>query len=180
MRAGRRGGIGIGGKYVPAIAAAALAAVLMACGGDVSDEAEWEPLLTFDTTSLMIVSDGDTVRITAEIAGDADRRAYGLMERPGLPPGHGMIFVYPEPQDSAAAFYMYRTLIPLDIAFLDDEGRILSIRAMEPCRTPNPRLCPRYGPGEPFSAALEMNLGFFERHGVGVGDRVVSIPSTTE
>ena len=38
-----------------------------------------------------------------------------------------MIFVYPESQQGNGAFYMFRTLIPLDIAFFDEEGRIVSI-----------------------------------------------------
>jgi uncharacterized membrane protein (UPF0127 family) len=157
------------------LASAALA-ILAACSGDADGGATpsggVDPLVAFDTTDLSIITGGDTVRITAEVADDLDGRQYGLMERPSLPPDHGMVFVYPATQDSTGAFYMYRTLIPLDIAFLDTEGRILSIRAMAPCESPNPRLCRRYGPGVPFRAALEVNRGFFDRHGIEVGDRV--------
>ena len=178
--AGRRGGVAAASGAVGLVALVSLV-TLVGCGeGPPGDTAELEPLMTFDTTRLSLISDADTVRITAEVATDPDRRAMGLMEREDLPPEHGMIFVYPTVQDTAGAFYMYRTLIPLDIAFLDEEGRIVRIRAMEPCRSPNPRLCPRYAAGAQFKAALEVNRGFFERHGIGVGDRVEPLPEALE
>jgi uncharacterized protein len=68
---------------------------------------------------------------------------------------------------------MFRTRIPLDIAFIDAEGVIRNIVAMEPCEQPNPQLCRRYPAQVPFLMALEMNRGFFQRHGIGVGDRAV-------
>ena len=137
---------------------------------------EWEPLVAFDTIPALIVSGDDTVRITAELANTDDRRSYGLMERPELPEDHGMIFVYPETLRPTGQFWMYRTRVPLDIAFLDEAGEIVAILAMDPCPSPNPDVCRRYSPGLPYRGALEVGQGFFERHGVGVGDRVVPPP----
>ena len=111
-----------------------------------------------------------------EIAENEDQRAHGLMERSHLPADAGMMFLYPERQEPTAGFWMYRTLIPLDIAFLDDDGRIVAIRAMEPCASPNPRVCRIYEPGVPYRSALEVNRGYFARHGVELGDRVVLNP----
>lgn len=142
-----------------------------------SENGTYEPLVAFDTIPAAIVSDDDTVRITAELANTADRRAYGLMERPTLPEDHGMIFVYPETLTPTGQFWMYRTRVALDIGFLDETGRIVAILAMDPCPSPNPDVCRRYSPGIPYRGALEVPQGFFERHGLGVGDRVIPAPA---
>jgi uncharacterized membrane protein (UPF0127 family) len=78
-----------------------------------------------------------------------------------------MAFLWDEPVETS--FWMKDTLIPLSIAFWDQRRRIVAIRDMEPCRN---EPCPRYGPDEPFLGALEVNQGFFDRHGVEIGDRI--------
>lgn len=117
------------------------------------------------------LSDGDTVlaRITAEQARTAGERNTGLMDRQSLSEAAGMLFLYDSPRPADNAFWMYRTRIPLDIAYLDDQGRIRAIRAMDPCPSEEPGQCPRYKAGVTFSQALEMNQGFFDRHGVETG-----------
>lgn len=146
------------------------------CGEADPEVGEFQPLVTFDTVSAAIVSGDDTTRITAELADTGDRRAYGLMERPDLPEDHGMLFVYPSTLGPTGSFWMYRTRVPLDIAFLDADGRIVSIMPMAPCTSPNPELCRHYSPGVPYRGALEVRQGFFERHGIGVGDQVIPAP----
>jgi len=150
------------------------ACLTLVAGGCERDRNAWEvdPPVAFDTAAVLIHTSAGEVRIRAEIAESQDQRAYGLMERPSLPPEQGMLFRYTDPQPDDAGFWMYRTLIPLDIAFLDDDGQIIAIMEMEPCESPNPRLCPIYSPGEEFVAALEVNRGAFARWGVRVGDRV--------
>ena len=64
---------------------------------------------------------------------------------------------------------MKNTLIPLSIAFWDRNGVIAAIMDMQPCRA---EPCPRYRPGIMYVGAVEVNQGFFEDHGVEVGDRV--------
>jgi uncharacterized protein len=161
-------------RWMSALLIPAALAVLAGLACEPADRPTWDtdPPVAFDTTDIIIETADGAVRMTAEIAATRDQRAYGLMERPSLPAEHGMLFTYPEPQDPQAGFWMYRTLIPLDIAFLDEAGLIQVIREMEPCESPNPRLCPIYSPGVPWSAALEVNRGFFGHHGIGVGDRV--------
>lgn len=121
---------------------------------------------------LHIGTGGGAVSLRVEIAATPSARARGLMGRAALATDAGMLFVYPQAQDPARGFWMYRTRIPLDIAFLDADGRILLVLGMEPCRRLSWR-CPRYTPGVAYWAALEVNRGFFTRHGIGVGDRVV-------
>lgn len=150
---------------------------LAACDRDgrsgATDHASYEPLVSFEAGAIRIETATDTFRLSAEIAEREDQRAYGLMERPSLPGDAGMMFVYAEPQDADAGFWMYRTLIPLDIAYLDANGRIVAIHAMRPCESSNPRLCRIYSPGVPYIGALEVNRGYLAQRGIGLGDRVV-------
>jgi uncharacterized protein len=152
----------------------ALWGLALAVGCDRQEAGTWttDPPVAFDTARAVIETAEGAVRLTVELASTGDQRAYGLMERPSLPAEHGMLFTYPEPQEAGSGFWMFRTLIPLDIAFLDEGGEILAIMEMEPCESPNARLCPVYSPGLPYVAALEVNRGFFGRRGVRVGDRV--------
>lgn len=155
-------------------AAALLCLLLAACGGAGDDApAEYTPLVAFAAGHARVITDSDTIAITVEIAEREEQRAYGLMERPELPADHGMIFVYTEEQPGNLGFWMYRTRIPLDIAYLDEHGSIVAIRAMDPCPHAHPGGCPTYAPNTPYWSALEMNRNWFAQRGVGLGDRVV-------
>jgi uncharacterized membrane protein (UPF0127 family) len=66
-------------------------------------------------------------------------------------------------------FWMKDTLIPLSVAFWDQDGRIRAILDMEPCPA---EPCPLYDPGVSWIGAVEVNQGFFEERGVEIGDRV--------
>lgn len=107
------------------------------------------------------------MRLDVELAETPEERQQGLMHRQSLAERSGMLFLFQEP--TSGGFWMKDTLIPLSIAFLDADGRILRILDMEPCRA-DP--CPVYVPGVAYRAALEVNQGAFERAGVKVGDRV--------
>lgn len=101
------------------------------------------------------------------VADDGAERGHGLMYRKWLPEDKGMGFLFEE--QGQAGFYMLNTLIPLSIAFFDSEGTIVDILDMEPCPD-SP--CPTYTPDAPYSGALEVNQGAFERWGVIEGDRI--------
>jgi uncharacterized membrane protein (UPF0127 family) len=68
---------------------------------------------------------------------------------------------------------MFRTRIPLDIAYLDSAGVIRSIRAMVPCTTTIPEGCPTYEPGTPYRYALEVNAGALKRWSAEAGARLL-------
>ncbi len=148
--------------------------LISACGDRSPDPAAdaAPPAVTWERDTITIRTASDTVAIEVEIAQTDEQRAYGLMNRTSLPETAGMLFVYDTPQPAEGSFWMFNTRIPLDIAFLDEQGTIVSIRQMEPCASPYPQWCPSYEAGAPFRFALEVNLGWFQRHGVGVGDRI--------
>lgn len=112
------------------------------------------------------------VDVAVRIADTPDERAHGLMEVPSLPDGVGMWFAgYTE--DRTGGFYMKNTLVPLDIAYVDADGIIVDVLAMDPCEA-DP--CPTYDPSGPYRTTLEVPQGWFARVGVGEGDtaRLVS------
>jgi uncharacterized membrane protein (UPF0127 family) len=100
--------------------------------------------------------------IRAEIARTGDERARGLMGRKTLPDGEGMLFVFE--RDQILSFWMKDTLIPLSIAFISREGRILEIRDMRP-RDLTPIQSSRS-----VRYALEVPQGWFSRAGIAAGD----------
>jgi uncharacterized protein len=107
-----------------------------------------------------------TVRL--EVAADPATRARGLMGRREVPAGSGMVFLYPV--DVRESFWMKDTLVPLSIAFVAADGRVVSVAEMTPCRA-DP--CPTYAPAGPYRYAVELAAGAFPAAGVGAGDQVV-------
>lgn len=157
-------------------AGAAAAALLAVAAGPLTGcrEAEepWSSPIAFDTATAWVHTGGDSVGLLVEVARTPEQREYGLMRRPSLEAGSGMIFLFDTVQADSAGFWMWRTEIPLDIAFLDSAGTIRSMRAMEPCESWAPQGCPLYEPGVEYHRALEVNRGWFARHGVEPGDTV--------
>lgn len=142
--------------------------ILVACSEKAASSDE-QPILPFDSTDIRLVSDSDTVQIRAELALSNDQKMVGLMDRQRLGENAGMVFVYDSTQPPDAGFWMYRTRIPLDIAFADSAGVIRAIVRMEPCETTIPQGCPSYPPNVAYQYALEVNAGFFAARGITVG-----------
>ena len=116
-------------------------------------------------TVTIYASSGKEVRVRAEIADDQNEQLRGLMYRTALAKNRGMLFVYPDEEERS--FWMRNTLIPLSVAFMDSEVRIVDIDDMKPLDDDPPG----YVSAEPAQYALEVNQGFFEERGVEVGDR---------
>jgi uncharacterized membrane protein (UPF0127 family) len=152
-----------------------LGAVGIACGGgsDVSADSSAGSLMTFDTAHIRLVSKKDTIPLVVELARTPAQKTMGLMERTELAEDAGMLFLYGENQPGTAGYWMFRTKIPLDIAFMDSTGAIRAIRNMAPCTTATAGQCPTYNADVPYRATLEVNGGFFAKKGVGLGDRVI-------
>jgi len=108
---------------------------------------------------------GSHLSVTVELARTDEERARGLMNRRQLGEEAGMLFLFSESEPRA--FWMRNTLIPLDMLFIDDGGRVVGlIERAEPLTT-SPR-----DPGVASRYVLEVNGGWAARHGVRPGDRV--------
>ena len=103
--------------------------------------------------------------LAVELATTPKARVCGLSNRVKLPENHGMLFIFPDLRP--ISFWMKDTKIFLSIAFLDDSGQIFSIQDMTPMQTDRAYDSPR-----PASYALEVNQGWFSKHGIYVGDVV--------
>jgi uncharacterized membrane protein (UPF0127 family) len=91
------------------------------------------------------------------------------MERPSLPADQGMLFIFETAQP--LSFWMFNTLIPLDIIFADARRRVITIHAaVPPCRPP--MRCPSYVSDGLAQFVLEVNAGTAEKAGISVGDEL--------
>jgi uncharacterized protein len=117
------------------------------------------PTMTIDA------SGGKEVEVRVEIADGPFEQQRGLMYRTSLGEDRGMLFVFQREQP--LSFWMKNTRIPLSIAYIDSKGRITDILDMKPLDDKPPH----YVSSEPVQYALEVNQGFFDEHGVKVGDR---------
>jgi len=108
-------------------------------------------------------------KIKAEVARTEDEKSRGLMFREKLGPDEGMLFIYE--REEFLSFWMKNTPLPLSIAFLDQNGRIVDIQDMEPFNLRT------HTSARPAKYALEMNRNWFQKNGMKVGDVLRMPPS---
>ena len=106
--------------------------------------------------------------IKAEVALAPAEREKGLMFRQSLGLNQGMVFLFDEP--AVQCMWMRNTLIPLSVAFIADDGRIVNIEDMAPQTEDN------HCAARPARYALEMTRGWFAKHGIVVGGRISGLP----
>ena len=111
-------------------------------------------------------------RIDAEVAADQQNRMQGLMNRRSMATNQGMLFVFTHPDRHC--MWMRNTLLPLSVAFLDEQGRILNIEDMKP-QTEN-----NHCASSPARFALEMNQGWFASKGIKVGQRIGGVEKSPQ
>ena len=101
-----------------------------------------------------------------ELAITPQQQQQGLMFRRDMAPDAGMLFVY-RPR-RAASMWMRNTMIPLDMLFIAEDGRIVKIveRAV-------PLSLKTISADHPVRAVLEVNGGTVARLGIAPGDRVI-------
>ena len=119
----------------------------------------------FEKRQIKIESLSGLHVLIVEIARTEAQRAQGLMHRTSLDDGAGMLFIFE--RDQILAFWMKDTLIPLSIAYISADGRILEIYDMEPGNL-NPVVSSRSA-----RYALEVPQGWFQRVGIRTGDRLI-------
>ena len=107
-------------------------------------------------------------RIQAELADNPKAREVGLMNRTSMPTNSGMLFIFE--QKAGHCFWMNNTKIPLSIAFIADDGKIVNIEEMQAETTNNhcPKVAVRY--------ALEMNKQWFSERVIVPGALIQGLP----
>lgn len=137
------------------------ASSLLAASAAIAQEGPQSRLPTVELTAGMYV-------IQAEVAQTHQQHSIGLMHRQSMGVHEGMLFVYPSAE--IRCYWMRNTLIPLTIAFLDDDGTIVNLKDMEPhTERSNCSI-------KPVRYALEMNRGWFDQRGIKPGFRLRGIP----
>jgi uncharacterized membrane protein (UPF0127 family) len=144
-------------KRMLGIAGLALALTAMAARAE---------LQSFQRDELTVESRTGAHHFSIEVAVTPEQRGQGLMFRERLPAEAGMLFVYPGEQ--MISMWMKNTLIPLDMLFIAEDGRIIRIaeRAI-------PGSTATISSGQPARAVLELNGGTAARLNIAPGDRVL-------
>jgi uncharacterized membrane protein (UPF0127 family) len=106
-----------------------------------------------------------------EIATTPHDQEVGLMHRDNLPDGHGMIFVFTEPQTQA--FWNHDVHFGLDLIFMDGNGDVVSLKHLEPY---NDKLV--YS-DFPYYYTIELNDGVVAKLGIKVHDHL-DIPTEAQ
>jgi len=119
-----------------------------------------------DHDRVTIQSESGVHIFTIELADEPEERRVGLMFRTEMAQDAGMLFDFGQPQP--VSMWMKNTLIPLDMAFIDESGVIKRIAAET-----TPQSLAGISSGGKVVAVLEVNGGVFEMLGVQEGDRVI-------
>jgi uncharacterized membrane protein (UPF0127 family) len=94
----------------------------------------------------------------------------GLMFRTSLPVDHGMLFVHAQPDRHS--YWMYQTLIPLDMIWMDNQHNIVEMAEnVQPCKTPA-KQCPQYGGTQISSYVLEIPAGMAKKFGLQLSQTI--------
>ena len=123
-------------------------------------------LAELETSPLTIESANGAHAFTVEIADEPEEITTGLMNRESMDPDAGMLFDFGQPRE--AAMWMKNTLIPLDMLFMDPQGKVIAI-----ARETVPGSLRTVSPGVPVKSVLELNGGRAEELGIQPGDEVI-------
>lgn len=106
--------------------------------------------------------------IIAEVAQTPLQQQTGMMMRTEMATHEGMLFVFDEA--SPRCFWMKNTLLPLSIAFIEDDGTVVNVAEMKP------RSEATHCSAKPVRFALEMNQGWFSKRGIKAGFKIRGTP----
>lgn len=109
--------------------------------------------------------------IKAEVAQTPQEQEIGLMYRTSMGGNEGMIFIFDRP--GKQCFWMKNTLIPLSVAFVEDDGTVVNVDEMKP-QTLDPHCS-----AKPVRFVLEMNTGWFTKRAVKEGFKLTGAPFGT-
>jgi hypothetical protein len=123
-------------------------------------------LTPFKKTNLKIKDQDYTV----EIASTVTQKSNGLMKRTSLCSNCGMIFVSEAPGEQI--FWMKNTLIPLDMIFLDGEGKVINIETAVPQPSVPDLQQKLYRSTAPSQYVIELNSGDSQKLNLKSGDKI--------
>jgi len=106
--------------------------------------------------------------IRAELARTPPQTQTGMMFRTAMAQHEGMLFVFEGLE--RRCFWMKNTLLPLSIAFIADDGRVVNLADMQPQSEQS------HCSAEPVRFALEMNQGWFAKRGIKPGSKLKGPP----
>jgi uncharacterized membrane protein (UPF0127 family) len=108
--------------------------------------------------------------IKTEFVYDTVGALRGLQFRDSIAPNHGMLFGHKTP--GKYGYWMYQTLIPLDIIWMDPGHKVVEIfQNAPPCKMPASQ-CPHYGGNEVAQYVLELGGGMAKKYRLKVGDTI--------
>lgn len=111
--------------------------------------------LIYIGSHLVVISGQELSWYWVETARHDQEWAEGLMNRSALAADRGMLFLFPNPEQRT--FWMKNTLLPLDILFLDQNKKVISIvNHANPCADPTGDMCARYVSTLPAKYVLEL------------------------
>lgn len=113
--------------------------------------------------------------ITVEIAATPAKRRDGYMFREEISEKEGMLFIFPQP--TLQQFWMKNCLVPIDIAYIDDGFVITDLHTMQPPAPGQTTGFRHYRSSVPVRYVLEVQGGFFGRHGIEVGQKLDLTPA---
>ncbi|NCW26852.1 MAG: DUF192 domain-containing protein [Verrucomicrobia bacterium] len=108
--------------------------------------------------------------LIVELAVSDHEQETGLMNRTSLGSDQGMLFIFDQPRE--ASFWMHNTSIPLDLAYLDEQGEILEILPLIPFEEK-----PVKSKSARVAYALEVNRDWFSSRGLKAGTKVQGLPA---
>ncbi len=111
-------------------------------------------------------------KVTLEVADTEPKITRGLMYRTSLAPDAGMVFLFRPNRE--VNFWMYHTLIPLDMLFVHNGKVVKLIADVQPCKSENPSDCATYpgGRGVFVSEVIELAAGYAKQHDLKEGDTI--------
>ena len=119
----------------------------------------------------LLTVEGFTFQV--ELALDNEQASRGLSYRELLPPGTGMLFVYPE--ERMRTFWMFEMKFPLDMLWIDGDCNVADLSENVPIPEPGMKDSdlPVYSPRVPVRHVFEINAGESRQYGIDIGDKVV-------
>lgn len=146
-------------KLSPACAKLTVALTILTAGVAVAQQVVRFPVISLNAGIHVI---------KAEVAAKEAERQQGLMFREKMEPNEGMVFLFEAP--AGVCMWMKNTLIPLSVAFMDENGKIVNIEDMQPQTTESH--CAK----KPVRYALEMNQGWFRQKNIKPGTVIDGLP----